>query len=546
MGTFDRAAPARDGRPRSRPPLATTGGAAGLARLQRLAGNRATTALVVQRYEAWEHRSLGDAGGGAQRTVRLPNGVVLTYGQIVALSGDFYRSPEALLKAPASELQSILTVMDRERAEAAPRSEGGATVYRPTSAQANQNNADYELATTGHDREGSRQDVLGGDADTASGAHGEVAGGEHVESGAPDIQAGFIDLAGSNEAHFSPDNIRKNWRPKHRLALDLARRAWTLRNPAATAPSIAAGTAPSVREGTRTAADAAARPAAAVPGSPGELAGPPSPALDTGSLAGEPERLEGQAYLSSAFADHYLTDAFASGHLVSGNDGRALCETYWASNRAAILNALVSCEKRAMGPLGLTASGLVVPGIAAGLAAAGKMPSLLLKTVHDFYNSAGIQVRNAVGHEWTTYGDASLGGHPETIAVAQAASTASRDAVDDVVRTGGTSRGEAALDLIPDVAHVDKGAYVGIDAFATDPAVWNPVLAHSLSPDPAVNPLYMMIAGNVGPQVGVGAKKLGRWAGKKAGEYVDDVVNAPGDVARWLDRGVRQLYGPPF
>ena len=58
-----------------------------------------------QAYEAWEHRALGDARGGAGRRIRLPNGIELTYGQIVALSGDFYRSPEALLAAPAQELQ---------------------------------------------------------------------------------------------------------------------------------------------------------------------------------------------------------------------------------------------------------------------------------------------------------------------------------------------------------------------------------------------------------------------------------------------------------
>ena len=34
------------------------------------------------------------------------------------------------------------------------------------------------------------------------------------------------------------------------------------------------------------------------------------------------EALEGQAWLASGFSDHYLTDAFAAGHLISGLDGR--------------------------------------------------------------------------------------------------------------------------------------------------------------------------------------------------------------------------------
>jgi hypothetical protein len=87
-------------------------------------------------YEAWEHRALGDAYGGEDRRIRLPNGVELTYGQIVALSGDFYRSPEALLASPRAELEAILRVMTHERTLAA-----ASPTHAPTAAEANALNA---------------------------------------------------------------------------------------------------------------------------------------------------------------------------------------------------------------------------------------------------------------------------------------------------------------------------------------------------------------------------------------------------------------------
>ena len=259
----------------------------------------------AQAYEAWEHRALGDARGGAGRRIRLPNGIELTYGQIVALSGDFYRSPEALLAAPA------------HRAEADPRRDGArahasrraASTHAPTPDEVNANNAAYELATTGHDRQGYRIDTLGGDRDGTGGPHGEVREGEHVESGAPGAQASFLDLASDNAAHFSPENIRNNWIPKHQLALDLARQAWQARHPGALPTPTTQGTAASAREGQT--------PDPQAPRAPGPDTRPGIADASVG--AADPERHEAQAWLTSAFAAHYLTDAFASGHLISGS-----------------------------------------------------------------------------------------------------------------------------------------------------------------------------------------------------------------------------------
>ena len=137
--------------------------------------------------------------------------------------------------------------------------------------------------------------------------------------------------------------------------------------------------------------------------------------------------------------------------------------------------------------------------LALNLVLRSRADSLLLKTVHDAYNSEGIVVRNALSQEWRTFGDANLGGHAETTALAALASKASRDAVQDVLATGGTTRAEAALDYIPDVAQLGGGLWARIEDFSKDPSVWQPgFLERSLSGDPAVNPLYNMVKGKFG------------------------------------------------
>src|SRR5262249_35967098 len=146
-------------------------------------------------------------------------------------------------------------------------------------------------------------------------------------SGAPGAEASYLDLAAANPAHFSPENISLNWIPKHQLALDLARQAWQIRHPG-TAPapmspgrhaSAASAPAPS-SPATTAAAPPAALPATAAAaasvatGRPDPSAAATAPGLASGQTAAPmDQQAEAQAWLASAFADHYLTDAFAAG-----------------------------------------------------------------------------------------------------------------------------------------------------------------------------------------------------------------------------------------
>ena len=503
-------------------------------------------------YEAWEHRQLGDALGGQDRRIQLPNGVELTYGQIVALSGDFYRSPEALLRAPKAELEAVLKEMTHESALAT-----ASPTHAPSAADANAINASYELATTGHTRGASPVTTLAGDTDTASGPHGEVRDGEHVESNAPVAEAGFLDLAAANPAHFSPENISLNWKPKHQLALDLARQAWQSRHSGATPAPIVSGSHVSARAGTAapgaaTAAGLPATAAAAASVATGR-ADPAATSTPAGVASAAPgaspaEQNEAQAWLSSAFADHFLTDAFASGHLISGSAGRTTCQTFFNANVSAITAACWACAVVDGASPGQAA--IVVPAIRAFISS--RASSLLLKTVHDYYNRTGLEVRNALGQVWRTVGDAHLGGSPETIAMGGIASKASRDAVQDVLSTGGTTRADAALDYIPDMARLAGGVFEPVATFSTDPLVWNPVLARALSGSPAVNDLYQVIKGNIGPMASLKAQQATRavqsaasGAAQSASSWVDEQVEAvkraPGD----LEREIERLYGVP-
>jgi len=511
-------------------------------------------------YEAWEHRQLGDAYGGETRRIRLPNGLELTYGQVVALSGDFYRSPEALLGAPRSELEDILRVMARERALAE-----GSPEHRPSRADADTINSAYELATTPeHSRIGSPVATLAGDTAGAAGPRGEVHEGEHVESDAPGAHASFLELAAANPAHFSPENISRNWVPQHQLALDLARKAWQSRHPGMTpaptapgrhaaAPAGAAPTGAAAAAGLPATAKAAASVAKGRP----DPAAAVTPAGLSSAEAAAPtsEQAEAQAWLASAFADHFLTDAFAAGHLISGSTGRAIAGTFFNTHDRAITAACLACAIAE----GVDPSDAAFMVVAIRKFLVSRAPSLLLKIVHDSYNRNGVEVRNALGQVWKTYGDAHLGDSVETAAMGQLATKASRDAVQDVLSTGGTTRAEAALDYVPAMARLAAGAFEPITVFSTDRTVWDPVLARSLSPDPATNDLYRLVKGNLGPVSGLYVRRGERWvrvtarrlahgvesAGEAAGRWIRERAEEAERMPQRLEEAIERLYGVP-
>jgi hypothetical protein len=254
------------------------------------------------------------------------------------------------------------------------------------------------------------------------------------------------------------------------------------------------------------------------------------------------ERHEAEAWLTAAFSDHFLTDAFASGHLISGSAGRTMCQAFYDTNKSGIASACWECAVAE----GMPPDNAAVVVLAFQSFLESRAPSLLLKTVHDFYNRDGLEVSNARRQTWLTIGDAHLGGSPETIAMAELASLASRDAVQDVLDTGGTTRAERALDLIPDLARVAGGPFQPIASFSDDPAVGEPVLQRAFNRTPADNDLYQMVKGNIVPMGTLKARQFGRAVGDAADDAWDSITSIPDDVARWfggLEREIERLYG---
>ena len=180
--------------------------------LQRDAGNRAVGRLVaprrvLARYESAEHVAIGDgylreladfvttgegeawvrSYGLASELADLPRdelltgartieagGRRLTAGDVIALGGDFYASPEALASADPSEIDELRAAMDAERRGALAGSEL---------------NARYQDITLRH---------------------------------RPRSES-YLELAKLNEPHFTPGN-RREWRRLHEAALGIARR----------------------------------------------------------------------------------------------------------------------------------------------------------------------------------------------------------------------------------------------------------------------------------------------------------------------------------
>jgi len=323
------------------------------------------TRRVLARYESAEHLDLGDhylaelasfvatsegatwakqyglekeAAALAQdemltgkRTIRA-GGHDLTPGQVIALGGDFYSSPEALAAANPAEIDELLGTIGQEA-----RGELSGSEL----------NAKYQEITLKYR---SRDDS-------------------------------YIELAKKNEPHFTPGN-RREWRRLHEEALRLAR----------------------------------------------------DPNLTGAGF--------NKAMLYDAFACHFLTDAFAAGHLF---DKTTL--------EIEIRNHLHQHAARPANPEMTLYYGLVESRGATDL--------LVLKNVHDRLNVEGVEVKNAKGMAWRTYGDARLKNAKETQRIAALAVYLSRLQVYQS-RSGGQPNPDDVLALLPDDESVRKATQLAI------------------------------------------------------------------------------------
>lgn len=309
--------------------------------------------------------TLADASKHAAASTPLPlgrpDGRTQTYGEIVALGGDFYGPPPAtpgdypqsistpgadhgqlfqaafgtLRNAPAAELNEIMTVIGQEQSRI---SEAKSAGQQPSAA--------FE--------------ALG---DTLSYKWNEITGGGPASGGDKELllhPGRYINLASVNMDHFGEDAVTV-YQVGHGLAVTKASHMHG-----------APGTDPKVQE---------------------QLL---------------------LCYAWNAFADHFLTDLFSSGHLRT--------------------------PRRSLYDISLTDA---------------RETGLLARVMHNEDNVEGLQVTNARGESWTAYGDGmELDSPPsdENRRRAIAAVQASADEVYEAFSTGVVPRHFRALDETPTLA----------------------------------------------------------------------------------------------
>jgi hypothetical protein len=300
----------------------------------------------IARYEAGEHAQMGGTD------IVMVNGVPIPSGNIIAM-GDFYRSPEAMTKAPAAELKALNDLIERDKK--------------------------------------ARMHVPGVTAPTDD----EI---QQATMGRPEGER-YMDLNKANFSHFAPPkdpaaaaesakNAQDNksaWEKHHRTALDQAHKN------------------------------------AAPKGAP-QVSDPAKPAQGT-----VPE----DAKVTNLFAAHYLTDAFASGHMINKADVMEKAKANWAKvathwgvpgtndftdqvapmllKDPAIAAAFKGKQIKLIQWADVDASRIsqLLYGMSTDKDTKGDFFNLFARMVHDVLNREGVEVSNA-NKPWKAFGDAHM------------------------------------------------------------------------------------------------------------------------------------------
>jgi hypothetical protein len=155
-------------------------------------------------------------------------------------------------------------------------------------------------------------------------------------------------------------------------------------------------------------------------------------AMRKAQAAGNDEAAFDEALFVDAAAGHFLTDAFAAGHLFKKGEVEAAILTHLRANPIQVADPEMQ---------------IYISAAQAG----GKLYQLVLKNIHDHLNTVGFEVSNAQGMTWMTYGDASLhkDAAQETRHIASLAVFLSRRQIDRA-RKGESPDANEILNLLPD------------------------------------------------------------------------------------------------
>lgn len=480
---------------------------------------------VAQRFESDEHAELGDntranilaadgvklnpedlarlnkdsdpaAGGGkfgpGQRSLSLDlrvrnsqdnlptmakQTVPVSYGEMLALSGDLYYSMDNMKLAPADEVLAVRNLVAEQKA--------------------NPTGKDYDVEfqrATAWRQEGIYQPGTG----VTEGSKAQFWGmsppdNEHAPGTDQQDHSSYIELAGGNSAHFAPatgtqvDNTstapegnaaqdnHQAFTTDHNRAIQIAQKVREIKKSLGLMPGANSTT-------TETKPNGAELPAGQNPAQEHKLAGsdakPMGPAA--GGVVGAPGQdwraLENEAYLYNASGDHYLTDAFSAGHQI---DPKALAAvTDRVLNDATFYKIVDDMAPYAMKDHSINWTKWLF-GVGFGLQAwvvkpklrkalsifkqdLGKKHSVGIKLVHDWLNENGVQVQSKNGKfHWKTMGDGHI--DPVTKDIASRAVLASRNYIRALMSDSDSdlAKPENADDAWAYTPNVDASDYAG-------------------------------------------------------------------------------------
>jgi hypothetical protein len=165
-------------------------------------------------------------------------------------------------------------------------------------------------------------------------------------------------------------------------------------------------------------------------------------ALQAAREAGKDKTRLETALLIDTFGGHFLTDAFASGHLFDRKALEDQIDIWLARNRVSPTNPEMSMYYGVIGK---------------------DTRKLVLKNIHDRLNAEGIEVANQRGMKWKTFGDDRLKHAPDSLRIGAFAVFESRRQVMAANRAGpskSAANDDAAADevlaLLPDKASVEQ------------------------------------------------------------------------------------------
>jgi hypothetical protein len=215
------------------------------------------------------------------------------------------------------------------------------------------------------------------------------------------------------------------------------------------------------------------------------------------------------ALLVDASGGHFLTDAYASGHLF--DKGKLV---------ARITLHLQTRPLRTENPEVQLYAGIVT--------LSGNADQLVLKSIHDRMNIEGFDVTNAAGMKWRTFGDAQLAKAPDTSRIAALALFKSRQQL-YAAQKGGKPDPKDVEALMPDDATIERAtnqAIAYIPAAAAD--VQNVIYrGRGLASTQFPKPLGAVIESNIDTIAGPGRAKQLRDLERQSEETKSGPLLAP-------------------